>query len=104
MTSVFGRSGDHSPNSSVMIISLVWQSSMPKAERDVLCRRSAHPPCHNIMTPSAALRQFGAVLLAIAIAAATAAAQKPAFTIDAALSAPFPSELTAAPAGSRVAW
>jgi len=45
------------------------------------------------------------VLLASTVfAVGTAAAQKPSFTIDAALSAPFPSGLTAAPAGSRVAW
>ena len=36
--------------------------------------------------------------------AATAAAQQPSFTIDAALSAPFPSGLTAAPASGRLAW
>ena len=45
------------------------------------------------------------VLLASAVfAAATAAAQQPSFTIEAALSAPFPSALTAAPAGGRIAW
>lgn len=33
-----------------------------------------------------------------------AAAQAPSFTIESALGAPFPSELTAAPAGNRVAW
>ena len=33
-----------------------------------------------------------------------ALAQTPSFTIDAALSAPFPSGLTAAPAGGRIAW
>jgi dipeptidyl aminopeptidase/acylaminoacyl peptidase len=45
------------------------------------------------------------LLLAIAAAAVrTAAAQRASFTIDAALSAPFPSELTAAPAGARIAW
>src|SRR5690348_7126336 len=42
------------------------------------------------------------VLLAAAFGAA--AAQQPSFTIDAALSAPFPSGLTAAPTGNRVAW
>jgi dipeptidyl aminopeptidase/acylaminoacyl peptidase len=51
------------------------------------------------------LHRIGAALLAsAAFAVGTAAAQQPAFTIDAALSAPFPSGLTAAPAGSRVAW
>jgi Tol biopolymer transport system component len=45
------------------------------------------------------------VLLASAVCAAeTAAAQASSFTIEAALSAPFPSGLTAAPAGGRVAW
>src|SRR5689334_20217867 len=44
------------------------------------------------------------LLLASAVFAASAAAQRPSFTIDAALSAPFPSGLTAAPAGSRLAW
>jgi Tol biopolymer transport system component len=39
-----------------------------------------------------------------AFAVGTAAAQQPSFTIDAALSAPFPSGLIAAPAASRVAW
>jgi dipeptidyl aminopeptidase/acylaminoacyl peptidase len=45
-----------------------------------------------------------AVLLLVIAAAGTATAQQPSFTIDAALSAPFPSGLTAAPAGARVAW
>ncbi|HKW10738.1 MAG TPA: DPP IV N-terminal domain-containing protein, partial [Gemmatimonadaceae bacterium] len=44
------------------------------------------------------------LLASAAFAARTAAAQRPSFTIDAALSAPFPNGLTAAPAGSRVAW
>ena len=57
------------------------------------------------MTSPAVLRRISSALLAItALVAATASAQKPSFTIDAALSAPFPSELTAAPAGARVAW
>jgi dipeptidyl aminopeptidase/acylaminoacyl peptidase len=43
------------------------------------------------------------VLLASA-AVGTATAQQPSFTIDAALSAPFPSGLTAAPTGARIAW
>jgi dipeptidyl aminopeptidase/acylaminoacyl peptidase len=42
--------------------------------------------------------------LFVAFAATPAAAQAPSFTIEAALGAPFPSELTAAPAGNRVAW
>ncbi len=50
-------------------------------------------------------RRIGAALCATAaIAFATAGAQAPSFTIDAALSAPFPSGLTAAPAGGRIAW
>ncbi|HZI40105.1 MAG TPA: prolyl oligopeptidase family serine peptidase [Gemmatimonadaceae bacterium] len=43
-------------------------------------------------------------VLLVTAAVATATAQQPSFTIDAALSAPFPSGLTAAPAGARVAW
>ena len=52
------------------------------------------------------LSRIGAFVLSgsAAFAAGTAAAQQPSFTIDAALSAPFPSRLTAAPAGARVAW
>lgn len=42
--------------------------------------------------------------LLMAFAAEPAAAQAPSFTIEQALGAPFPSELTAAPAGNRVAW
>lgn len=59
------------------------------------------------MSSSATLHRIGAALplLASAVfAVGTAAAQKPSFTIDAALTAPFPSGLTAAPAASRVAW
>ncbi len=40
----------------------------------------------------------------IVFLATPAHAQTPSFTIDAALSAPFPSELTAAPTGGRIAW
>jgi hypothetical protein len=36
--------------------------------------------------------------------AAPLAAQTPAYTIEQALGAPFPTELTAAPAKGRVAW
>jgi len=36
--------------------------------------------------------------------ATSAAAQAPSFTLESALSAPFPSELTAAPGGGRLAW
>jgi dipeptidyl aminopeptidase/acylaminoacyl peptidase len=38
------------------------------------------------------------------LAIGTASAQAPTFTVDAALSAPFPSGLVAAPTGARVAW
>jgi dipeptidyl aminopeptidase/acylaminoacyl peptidase len=41
--------------------------------------------------------------LAVALAISALAAQAP-FTIEQAISAPFPSELTASPAGARVAW
>jgi len=44
------------------------------------------------------------LLAAAALAAETASGQKPSFTIDAALTAAFPSGLTAAPAGGRIAW
>ena len=43
-------------------------------------------------------------LVCTAVAVSAATAQQPSFTIDAALSAPFPSGLTAAPVGSRFAW
>jgi dipeptidyl aminopeptidase/acylaminoacyl peptidase len=57
------------------------------------------------MSSPSILHRIGAALLgSAAFAVGTAAAQQPSFTIDAALSAPFPSGLTAAPAGSRVAW
>src|SRR5690242_15264484 len=48
--------------------------------------------------------RFAAVVIAITTFAGTAAPQTPSFTIDAALSAPFPSGLTAAPSGVRLAW
>ena len=51
----------------------------------------------------AALRRL-VLLGSVALAVRTSAAQQPSFTIDAALSAPFPSDLTAAPAGGRLAW
>src|SRR5690242_12911854 len=54
-----------------------------------------------IMSPTTMLRRS---VLLVTAAVATATAQQPSFTIDAALSAPFPSGLTAAAAGSRVAW
>ncbi len=44
------------------------------------------------------------LIVATALLAASAQSQQPSFTIDAALSAPFPSGLTAAPAGERFAW
>jgi dipeptidyl aminopeptidase/acylaminoacyl peptidase len=47
--------------------------------------------------------QLGALVSILAFAG-TATAQGPGFTIDDAMSAPFPSALTAAPAGGRVAW
>ncbi|MGH7618619.1 MAG: prolyl oligopeptidase family serine peptidase, partial [Gemmatimonadaceae bacterium] len=42
--------------------------------------------------------------MSLGVARGVTAAQAPAFTIDAALSAPFPSGLVASPAGARVAW
>ena len=51
------------------------------------------------------LHRLGTALFCTAsLAAGTAAAQQPSFTLEAALSAPFPSGLTAAPTGARVAW
>jgi dipeptidyl aminopeptidase/acylaminoacyl peptidase len=48
---------------------------------------------------------FAAMALVMAVAAATAEAQRaPAFTIEQVKSYPFPNELTAASAGSRIAW
>jgi dipeptidyl aminopeptidase/acylaminoacyl peptidase len=44
------------------------------------------------------------LIASVAVTVKVAAAQGPAFTLDAALSAPFPSGLTAAPGGARVAW
>jgi dipeptidyl aminopeptidase/acylaminoacyl peptidase len=44
------------------------------------------------------------LLASAAFALRTATAQQPSFTVDAALGAPFPSGLTTAPTGSRVAW
>lgn len=61
-----------------------------------------HPTKHrNRGRIGAALRR-SAILVTVTFG--TAAAQGPSFTIDAALSAPFPSGLTAAPAGARLAW
>ena len=44
------------------------------------------------------------LLASVLVAVGTARAQAPSFTVDAALSAPFPSGLTAAPTSSKVAW
>ena len=44
------------------------------------------------------------LITSAAIAVGTAQAQQPSFSIDAALSAPFPSGLTASPKASRLAW
>ena len=44
------------------------------------------------------------LLASAAFTVRTAAAQGPSFTLESALSAPFPSGLTAAPAGGRIAW
>lgn len=45
-----------------------------------------------------------ALIATISLAGSVAAAQAPAFSIDDALSAPFPSGLVASPAGAKVAW
>ena len=52
---------------------------------------------------SPALPRF-VIAATFAVATRSALAQKPSFTVDAALSAPFPSGLTSAPSGSRLAW
>src|SRR5690242_21687432 len=52
---------------------------------------------------SAVLLRFSLIATA-ALAAPTAVAQQSSFTIDAALSAPFPSGLTSSPTGSRLSW
>ena len=63
-----------------------------------MLHRSAHPSWQRVMIS-------GTIPLAsMVFAVSTMAAQTPSFTIDAALSAPFPSGLIAAPAASRVAW
>src|SRR3982750_3690523 len=77
--------------------------SMPRADRAVLSRRPHTLHGHPTMTSPALLNRLGAALLATT-PLATAAAQQPSFTIESALSAPFPSGLTAAPAGGRIAW
>src|SRR5881409_674002 len=49
--------------------------------------------------------RYRVALVAVALAAtAPLAAQQPAFTLEQALSAPFPEDLVAAPAGGAVAW
>src|SRR3954447_13730136 len=68
-------------------------------------RRPDRRSLPHLFSSPAMLHRLGAALLtASALALATAAAQQPSFTIESALSAPFPSGLTAAPAGGRVAW
>jgi dipeptidyl aminopeptidase/acylaminoacyl peptidase len=49
-------------------------------------------------------RLAAALLCSASVAAGTTAAQQRSFTLEAALSAPFPSGLIAAPTGARVAW
>jgi dipeptidyl aminopeptidase/acylaminoacyl peptidase len=56
------------------------------------------------MSSTALLHRLGTALLFATVAAESVAAQKPSFTLENALSAPFPSGLTAAPTGARVAW
>jgi dipeptidyl aminopeptidase/acylaminoacyl peptidase len=52
----------------------------------------------------AAVLPLHVLIVSVAIAVRVAAAQGPAFTLDAALGAPFPSGLVASPGGARVAW
>src|SRR4029079_694005 len=96
---------------------LVGGDPMYQAHRGVLSgrRTSVHLPTttsiasmlHRAKHPhgaSVGVRLTRYVLIASAIFAGAVSAQKPSFTIESALSAPFPSGLTAAPAGGRVAW
>ena len=62
---------------------------MPSGTRHPRPRRRATLACSALIT---------------AFTVAPALAQAPSFTIESALGAPFPSELTAAPAAGRVAW
>ena len=50
------------------------------------------------------MKYFCAAFLAAAVSLGSASAQKEPFTIEQVMSAPFPSELVAAPAGGKVAW
>jgi dipeptidyl aminopeptidase/acylaminoacyl peptidase len=54
------------------------------------------------MDESCRLRSYGA--LAIALLSSVLAAQQEPFTLEQVMSAPFPTELVAAPAGGKVAW
>ena len=47
---------------------------------------------------------YSLLVLCFAVASEKARAQEKPFTVDQVMSAPFPSDLTAAPAGGRVAW
>jgi len=49
-------------------------------------------------------KYFFAAYIAAAVSLGSAAGQKEPFTIEQVMSAPFPSELTAAPTGGKVAW
>jgi dipeptidyl aminopeptidase/acylaminoacyl peptidase len=60
---------------------------------------------HRIIHRSgAALGPLALLVVGVASAFRVAAAQAPAFTLDAALGAPFPSGLVASPGGGKVAW
>ena len=54
--------------------------------------------CHVAVFPLSLL------VVSVAVAGSAAVAQAPAFTLDAALSAPFPSGLVASPGGAKLAW
>ncbi|MEO7142759.1 MAG: prolyl oligopeptidase family serine peptidase [Bryobacteraceae bacterium] len=55
------------------------------------------PACHSIITRAAAI-------ISTLLCGAAFGADPPAFTLEQAMSAPFPSELAVAPAGGTVAW
>jgi dipeptidyl aminopeptidase/acylaminoacyl peptidase len=65
-----------------------------------MSRRSTHRTRDRV----AAALSTTALWICAAFLPEAARAQTPSFTLESALSAPFPSELTASPAGGRVAW
>jgi dipeptidyl aminopeptidase/acylaminoacyl peptidase len=77
---------------------------MQRVERGISWGGTPFLHHHAIMSSTALLHRLGTAILGCGLIAGTAVAQQPSFTLEAALSAPFPSGLVAAPAGGRVAW